>query len=89
MKLTKKGSQIVLNNAIANELLALDTSNGQRNSGNACTASLKWYTKQHRQRGIHVSPTCAVNGVEVNTSSSWGLDEWRKLLDPLVAAVKN
>ena len=71
------------------ELLTLDTSNGQRNSGNACTASLKWYVKQHRQRGIHVSPTCAVNGVEVNTSSSWSLEEWRKLLDPIVAAVKN
>jgi hypothetical protein len=65
-------------------LLALDTSNGQKNSGNATTQALKWYVKQHRQRGIHVSPTCAINGVEVNTSSGWSLDEWRKLLDPLI-----
>jgi len=71
------------------ELLSLDTSNGQKNSGNHTTQALKWYVKQHRQRGIHVSPTCAINGVEVNTSSGWSLDEWRTLLDPLVAVVNN
>ena len=66
------------------DMLKLDTSGGQKNSGNTTTQALKWYVKMHRQRSIHVTPTCAINNMTIDTSSSWGLDEWKKLLDPLV-----
>jgi protein-disulfide isomerase len=66
------------------DVLKLDTSNGQRNSGNGTTQALKWYAKMHRQRTVHVTPTCAINGILLDTSSSWGLEDWNKLLDPVV-----
>ncbi len=45
---------------------------------------LKWYIKEGRQMGVHVSPTLSVNGLIVDSSSSWQLDEYRELLDPLI-----
>ena len=33
--------------------------------------------------GVHVSPTLSVNGLIVD-SSSWKLDEYKDLLDPLL-----
>ena len=45
---------------------------------------LKWYIKEGRQMGVHVSPTLSVNGLIVDSSSSWQLDEYRELLDPLL-----
>jgi hypothetical protein len=65
-------------------VLMLDTSGGQKNSGNSATGALKLVTKHHRQRGIHVTPTCAVNGIICDTSSGWTLAEWQAFLDPLV-----
>lgn len=66
------------------QVLDLDTSNGQRNGGSAATQSLKFAVKQHRQLGIHVTPTCRVNGLIVETSSGWTLDEWKDFLGPLL-----
>lgn len=40
---------------------------------------MKW----GRQQGVHVTPTCTVNGIITDTSSSWTEDQWRELLDPL------
>ena len=68
-------------------MLKVDLSAGQ-NSGSSCFRMLRFYVKQHRQLGIHVSPTCRVNGLEVDTSSGWTLEEWRELLDPMVEAAK-
>eukprot|EP00941_MAST-03F_sp_MAST-3F-sp1_P004678 g4678.t1 len=70
------------------KLMIVDLSKGQ-NSGGDCTRVLKFYVKQHRQLGIHVSPTCRVNNIIVDTSSGWTLDQWREFLDPMVAAAKS
>lgn len=45
---------------------------------------LKWYIKEGRQLGVHVSPTLSVNGLFVDSSSSWQLMDYQELLDPLV-----
>mmetsp|Transcript_5776 Transcript_5776/g.13568 ORF Transcript_5776/g.13568 Transcript_5776/m.13568 type:complete len:202 (-) Transcript_5776:3721-4326(-) len=52
--------------------------------GTYTTQALKFYVKHHRQRGIHVTPTAAVNGVLCETSSSWTLEEWRAFIDPIL-----
>ena len=44
-----------------------------------------WAVKHHRQLGIHVTPTCRVNGITTtDTSSSWSKAEWAAFLDPLL-----
>eukprot|EP00009_Paramoeba_aestuarina_P002912 CAMPEP_0201522714 /NCGR_PEP_ID=MMETSP0161_2-20130828/18508_1 /ASSEMBLY_ACC=CAM_ASM_000251 /TAXON_ID=180227 /ORGANISM="Neoparamoeba aestuarina, Strain SoJaBio B1-5/56/2" /LENGTH=206 /DNA_ID=CAMNT_0047921635 /DNA_START=75 /DNA_END=695 /DNA_ORIENTATION=- len=65
--------------------LELDTSNGQKNGGNGATRVLKLYVKQHRQLGVHVTPTIRVNGLLCDSSSSWTLEQWSEFLDPLFA----
>lgn len=52
--------------------------------GSNISKVLKWYIKEGRQMGVHVSPTLSVNGLIVDSSSSWQLDEYRELLDPLL-----
>lgn len=69
-------------------LLARMEEGGQLNGGNACTQELKFHVKLGRQTGIHVSPTTLLNGVVCDTSSGWGLDEWKEFLDPHVTAAK-
>ena len=55
------------------------------NCGSAATQSLKYAVKHHRQLGIHVTPTCRVNGITTtDTSSSWSKAEWAAFLDPLL-----
>jgi len=44
---------------------------------------LKFHTKFARQNGIHVTPTTMINGLIFDSSSSWGLSEWKEVLDPL------
>jgi len=56
----------------------------ERNSGSESTRVLKFYIKQHRQLGIHVTPTCRINGVVIETSSGFTLDNWVALLEPMV-----
>ena len=56
----------------------------QKNGGSDSIRVLKFYVKQHRQLGIHVSPTCRINNMIVDTSSGWTLEEWQTYLDPMV-----
>lgn len=50
---------------------------GSLNTGNAVTLDLKWATKYHRVRGVHVTPTVFLNGVEApDVSSGWDADQW-------------
>jgi phosphoribosylformylglycinamidine (FGAM) synthase PurS component len=55
------------------EQTLLDVSNGQKNSGNAATRVLKMYVRQHRQLGIHATPSLRVNGIVIDCTSSWTL----------------
>eukprot|EP01047_Picozoa_sp_COSAG01_P053251 COSAG01_NODE_5688_length_4100_cov_84.811797_7_plen_85_part_00 len=32
-----------------------------------------------------MTPTCSINGIVCDTSSGWGLAEWKQMLDPLLA----
>eukprot|EP00937_MAST-01D_sp_MAST-1D-sp2_P006643 g6643.t1 len=58
---------------------------GSHNTGNATTNTLKLYTKFCRTRGIHVTPTVLVNGLEEGAiSSGWTLQQWIDYLDPLL-----
>jgi hypothetical protein len=66
-------------------ILSLDLSNGQKNSGTQACQALKWYVKYHRLHGMHVTPTCTINGTEANTSSGWTLEQWQGLLDPILS----
>lgn len=51
------------------------------NAGNAMTQEMKWACKFHRTRGVHVTPTVFVNGVEAGiVSSSWTEEDWEKFL---------
>lgn len=51
------------------------------NEGNAITQEIKWACKYHRTRGVHVTPTVFVNGLEAGVvSSSWSADDWSKFL---------
>lgn len=53
-----------------------------KNPGTSMTQDLKFHTKFARQNGIHVSPTTTLNGLIFESSSSWGLEEWKEALDP-------
>ena len=67
-------------------LLALKVVEGARNSGNEMTQALKWHTKYHRACGVHVTPTCFLNGIEAaHISSSWTLDQWEEFLTPYLS----
>ena len=59
---------------------------GQLNTGNEVTQTLKFHVKLGRQTGIHVSPTTVLNGMVCDTSSGWNLDQWKEFLDPHVSA---
>jgi hypothetical protein len=59
---------------------------GQKNPGNAVTQDMKWEIKSSRQLSMHVSPTTMLNGLVYETSSSWTLEQWRELLEPVLIA---
>jgi protein-disulfide isomerase len=51
------------------------------NEGNAMTQDIKWACQFHRTRGVHVTPTVFVNGLEASVvSSSWTEEDWKKFL---------
>ncbi|KAL3928022.1 MAG: hypothetical protein SGBAC_012829 [Bacillariaceae sp.] len=51
------------------------------NAGNEMTKHLKFACKFHRTRGVHVTPTVFVNGVEAGVvSSGWSEEDWKKFL---------
>ncbi|GAA6002598.1 hypothetical protein JCM10207_007583 [Rhodosporidiobolus poonsookiae] len=60
-------------------LKAISVSKG--NSGTSVTNDLKLQVKYHRTRGIHVTPTVALDGlVEPSISSSFSGEDWQKFL---------
>ena len=65
--------------------LARKVVEGAHNTGNEATDTLKFYTKFHRTRGIHVTPTVMVNGVvDDSISSGWSLEQWTTYLDTML-----
>lgn len=55
---------------------------GPGNAGNSATQRLKWATKLHRTRGVHVTPTVYVNSLEAGiVGSGWTDKEWFNFLD--------
>ena len=59
------------------------TLQGPGNAGNAMTQHIKWAAKYHRCRGVHVTPTVHVNGLEAGMiSSGWNAEQWGKYLAP-------
>jgi protein-disulfide isomerase len=59
---------------------------GSGNSGNMCNKKLKQVIKFHRLRGVHVTPTVFVNGIEDGQiGSSWSEAQWVEKLEELVS----
>ncbi|GAA5982223.1 hypothetical protein JCM11641_006231 [Rhodosporidiobolus odoratus] len=55
---------------------------GKGNGGTSVTSDLKLQIKYHRTRGVHVTPTVALDGlVEPSISSSFSGDDWKKFLE--------
>ncbi|CAM9170026.1 unnamed protein product, partial [Phaeothamnion confervicola] len=60
---------------------------GAGDKGTHLTQDVKWICRHHRERGVHVTPTVFVNGIEATEiSSSWTIDEWQDFLDEMLAA---
>lgn len=56
------------------------------NAGTPMTQAIKWAVKYHRCRGVHVTPTVHVNGLEAGiVSSGWTGEQWKKFIEPLGA----
>jgi hypothetical protein len=52
------------------------------NEGNAMLQEIKWAVKTHRTRGVHITPTVFVNGLEASVvSSGWTAGEWLSFLE--------
>eukprot|EP00967_Tisochrysis_lutea_P096877 scaffold142045_cov34-Tisochrysis_lutea.AAC.1 len=57
---------------------------GDSHAGNQAMQQMKWITKGHRSRAVHITPTVYVNGVEASiVSSGWSGEQWEKFLTPL------
>ena len=66
-------------------LLSLENVKGNEGLGNV-TQYLKWAVKYHRVRGVHVTPTVFINGIEApDVSSGWRDTEWLEKLQPMIA----
>ena len=49
--------------------------------GNGVTQDIKFLCKLHRTRGVHVTPTVYVNGLEAGAvSSGWTKEQWIEFL---------
>ena len=65
-------------------LLSLEDVKGNEGLGNV-TQYLKWAVKYHRVRGVHVTPTVFINGIEApDVSSGWCDTEWLEKLQPMI-----
>lgn len=63
------------------------TLKGTDNTGTHVIQDLKWAVQHHRKRGVHVTPTVFVNGIEaVDVSSSFTADQWKEFLDGFLKA---
>ena len=52
--------------------------------GTHMTQAIKWACKYHRGRGVHVTPTVHVNGLEAGViSSGWTAEQWLKFIEPM------
>lgn len=81
-------SSVGVDAAAVSAKLARKVVEGSHNTGNAVTDTLKFYTKFHRQRGMHVTPTVMVNGVvDDSISSGWTLEQWTAYLDGMLPPV--
>ena len=70
--------------AAVQQALALKPDGG--NAGNMMTQHIKWAAKYHRTRGVHVTPTVHVNGLEAGiVGSGWTADQWLAFLEPMGA----
>lgn len=71
---------------IANKTVGIDKSAVlQAMTDGSSQKIIKYHTKYGRQQGLHVSPTFLINGlIFSDASSSWTLEEWKQVLDPLV-----
>jgi protein-disulfide isomerase len=68
------------------DVLAKLALKGTGNSGCYVSQLMKWYTKMHRVRGVHVTPTVFVNGTEApHVESGWTPAQWKEFLDSLLA----
>jgi len=64
---------------IASHLELIDSS---PNCGSAVTLPMKFAAKYHRVRGVHVTPTVFMNGVEApDISSGWSVEQWKDKVD--------
>ncbi|SCU97505.1 LADA_0H06634g1_1 [Lachancea dasiensis] len=60
----------------------LDEQGQATNTGNKVTKDLKYFTRYHRQNGVHMTPTVAVNGIILGTIGSGNApEEVMELLD--------
>ena len=60
----------------ASAVLAQVALAGEGNKGSATTQQIKWAVKYHRCRGIHVTPTVLLNGLEApDVSSGWTAEQ--------------
>ena len=51
------------------------------NEGNAMMQDIKWATKYHPTRSVHITPTVFLNGSEASVvSSGWSCEGWLKFL---------
>ena len=67
------------------DLLNLEGVQGNGGLGDV-TQNLKWAVKYHRGRGVHVTPTVFINGLEAgDISSGWTTEDWVTKLEPLLA----
>ncbi len=65
-------------------LLSLKDVKGNDGLGNV-TQHLKWAVKYHRMRGVHVTPTVFLNGIEAqDISSDWSYTKWLEKLRPMI-----
>lgn len=71
--------------SVANLVTMFLSSRRDSHDSDIVVQELKWEVRHGRTMGIHVSPTTAINDIVFDSSSSWGLKEWKDVLDPLVA----
>jgi len=69
------------------EMRKLLETKGDGNASSAVTQEIKWYVKQHRARGVHVTPTVFVNGIEApQCGSAWTAEDWAAMITQLAEA---
>jgi len=68
------------------QLIKLTTPVGDLFALTEATQAIKWAVAYQRKRGVHVTPTVFVNGVENSIcSSGWTAEQWGLFLEPLGA----